>query len=289
MKILLEDSTTGKKYWELINKCWFNNYFEVINRNGNVDVSRYITEYIKTGGSELHVVIVDRMVDKNETRETYEEIQDKIKGHKNFIMPVYGCLEREMMTYKNLSLMVGDTTSNRYKLLVATLESSSVCGVVDKKKLRRHGSIVAIHFNDHSELMYKNVLADYTNQTLAQVSKGGIGKCWTQGCCKPSDNTEKMYAKKCMDSDFKDRNVSILEKTCSIVEKSEFKCIVDQIVSELGKYAMTYYSPVKYDTKYKGELSKYNKVELVCKIAKYLENNGAWSYKEIYENWRNIK
>lgn len=289
MKILLEDSTTGKKYWEIINRCWFNNYFDVINRNGNVDVSKYITEYIDGGGKELHILIVDRMIDKNETRETYEEIQSKIRGHKNFIMSVYGCLERELMTYEKLSLMVGDTISNRYKLLIAVLNSSNMYGIIDKKKLKRYGKIALVHINDHSELIYKNILADYTNQTLAKVSRGTMGKCWTQGCCKPGDGMEKIYANKCMDYDFKNRSVSIVEKTRNIIEKSEFKYVIEQIVEALDKYVITYYRPGKYDTKFRNELCNSSHTEMLCKITKYIEKNDTWNYEEIYRNWGNIK
>lgn len=101
MKILVEDSTTGYKLWKLINKYYFNDMFDVIGCKGNRALLNEIVnnrqQYTCTT-----VLIVDAMIDNHLTLETYENIRNAIQNDKHFIFPAYGCLERELMTYKLL-------------------------------------------------------------------------------------------------------------------------------------------------------------------------------------------
>ncbi len=80
MQIWVEDSDSGYIFWNHINKTLFNNRFKVIGEKGNRAIRNKIRNNTST---EVIIVIVDRMIDNEHTKETYKSIIEESKKQTN--------------------------------------------------------------------------------------------------------------------------------------------------------------------------------------------------------------
>ena len=186
MKILVEDSTTGYELWQLINKYYLGNKFEVIGCRVNRALLNEITNN-KQKYKCTTVLIVDAMIDNHLTLETYENIRNVIKDNTNFILPAYGCLERELMTYRLLPDIVGDTKQVKYQMLVDIISKySDPCQVIYGLPLDKYRGLGLKYKDKSSEKIYKALYNEYTQNSEACLRNGKDRQMYIEWvlCCK---------------------------------------------------------------------------------------------------------
>ena len=281
MYIFVEDTTSGLYFWEQINNILFKGIFTVIGFRGNRDLKRYLINNENKLSSSLSILIVDKMTDENSTRRTYADIGRIVSVHPSIIMPEYGCLERELLTYKKLSLMVGDNSSKIYKLAMDILKNTDKFGVIPLSILDKHGTVGEKYKSQNSEHIYKGVIAEYTNNTLAEVSQGTLGYCWKSPCCSGKAE-HRLKRDKCSLYEFRENIYK--NKLQDIINNSEFNIVIKNIVLGISNYLQRSYSQSKYDNKYRALiLSKYKEVGAILIIAKIKTEKArdTWSYFDI--------
>lgn len=280
MKILVEDSTTGYELWQLINKYYLGNKFEVIGCRGNRALLNEITNN-KQKYKCTTVLIVDAMIDNHLTLETYENIRNVIKDNTNFILPAYGCLERELMTYRLLPDIVGDTKQVKYQMLVDIISKySDPCQVIYGLPLDKYRGLGLKYKDKSSEKIYKALYNEYTQNSEACLRNGKIVKCIQSGCCAVSNT---LYMNKCqINKQALNQNQSKIQ---SVVNESELMDIINEIIQLIQLQIRNNYVAQAQDIKYKQAVI--NKVGVIgctliaCEIC---NRTNKWSYRDVHNS-----
>ena len=125
------------------------------------------------------------------------------------------------------------------------------------------------------------VIAEYTNNTLAEVSQGTLGYCWKSPCCSGKAE-HRLKRDKCSLYEFRENIYK--NKLQDIINNSEFNIVIKNIVLGISNYLQRSYSQSKYDNKYRALiLSKYKEVGAILIIAKIKTERAidTWSYFDI--------
>lgn len=273
MKILVEDSGAGFEIWKLINENVFGRYFDVIAHHGNRDLLFDIEKNGELYNKELCILVVDKMVDDILTAETYYKIKKVVDKYENLYLVQYGCLERELLTYKELPKIVGDTKTAAYKNIQYVLSHSNKFGVIDKANIKDQK-----YKNKNSEKLYKAVFSEYTSKTEAFISGDYVGICWKLRCCRTREFNKST---KCSFNDIVGK--SLVVKINHIVDSSEFTDVKLEILKCMQEYSDKRYESNVFDSTYKSKIvAKYNPIELLCLKCKCIEKYKAWSYTFIH-------
>lgn len=279
MQIWTEDNKSGFIIWTWVNKLIFNSKFKVVKGYGNRDVLNRIK---LDHSNEVIIVIVDKMIDNYYTEQTYKEIQSELKIHRNIFMPLYGCTERSFLTYIHLDKYVNKVNKNVSNLRLDILNHSEDFGSIDIPgmtdplfwKFYKDNVKADKTGNKFSEHIYNALLATYTNNTYAKITKDKIGPCWLFNCCIANRKTCQMKS-----------NHTDMEKIKDIMINSEFGYTVSDIFKALDTYLNSTYRYNEYDVKWKDlVVSNMTKLDIAYYADAYMKVNSIskWTYENVY-------
>lgn len=283
LQIWVEDSGSGYIFWNHINKTLFNNRFKVIGEKGNRGIRNKIRNNTST---EVIIVIVDRMIDNEHTKETYKSIIEESKKQTNINIVLYGSLERAFLTYNHLTSFIPDYPQMEH-LRDIIIENSSFCGTIKLNQITDESFWHFCHFNvspdnhgnQFSETIYSALLANLTHNTKANITKNKLGPCWIIDCCS-KDNRRTCKIKK--------RSIDKETKLLDILQYSEFGFTCNEIYKSLGQFLNITYNGNPYDKQWKEPILKnISEIDVAYFADKYMIETGinSWNYEKIYRRF----
>lgn len=305
IEIWTEDSTVGYKYINTINREKFKRLYKVVPHRGAGEAKP--TSELKYGGIKYHLkhynitnqvlLMVDKIFDKHETLENYNEILEIINNRDNIKMIDIHCFETCIISYKNIDFITGRITNrlniirNDYINIYMHRGEWKYTNKIRELSKEFIDYIKQFSINNcHSEHIAKSLLAEITSNPIIKTTKdtltpayingGKIGNCWITNCCS-------LLQPECRQCRLNE-NCSLGIKLDDVIDKSMIGSIVSQISYYTDEYIIShYYNRSNVDDNYR--IALFNKVknkETEYKIKKLvieiIEKHGKWRYEQVY-------